>query len=96
MRAMQHIPETYQVRVHGQVQGVGFRQATVRKAHALGIHGWVRNLDDGTVEALVQGVPDQVDEMLQWLRFGPPLAKVTALDTQRIDTDRRYEHFARR
>lgn len=59
--------ETYYVRVRGVVQGVGFRHATVRRAHALGVRGWVANLDDGSVEALIQGPANQVDLMLEWL-----------------------------
>ena len=46
--------ETYYVRVRGVVQGVGFRHATVREAHALKLRGWVANLEDGTVEAMIQ------------------------------------------
>ena len=68
--------ETYYVRVRGVVQGVGFRHATVRQAHALGIRGWVANLDDGSVEAILQGTANQVDRMLSWLRHGPPAARV--------------------
>lgn len=47
--------ETYYVRVRGVVQGVGFRHATVREAHALKLRGWVSNLEDGSVEAMIQG-----------------------------------------
>jgi acylphosphatase len=63
--------ETYYVRVRGVVQGVGFRHATVRRAHALGVRGWVANLDDGSVEAVIQGPAIQVDLMLEWLRRTP-------------------------
>ena len=57
--------ETYYVRVRGIVQGVGFRHYTVRQAHALGVRGWVANLDDGSVEAMLQGAANQVDRMLR-------------------------------
>lgn len=60
--------ETVHVTVSGTVQGVGYRHAAVRRAHLLGARGWVQNMLDGTVEALVQGTPDQVDHMLEWLR----------------------------
>lgn len=83
------------MRVQGRVQGVGFRQATVRKAHSLGITGWVRNMEDGTVEAMIQGNPEQIDLMRQWLNFGPLLARVNSVDAQRIDTDRVFTHFQR-
>jgi acylphosphatase len=85
--------ETYYVRVKGVVQGVGFRLATVREAHALGIRGWVANLDDGSVEAVLQGPANQVDRMLMWLRHGPPAARVTEVTGEERVTDKRYERF---
>ena len=88
-----HPLETVLVRVTGKVQGVGFRLATVRRAHLLGVGGWVRNNDDGSVEALVQGTPDQVDQMLEWLRQGPPQARVDDLSSERQFIDRRFARF---
>jgi len=85
--------ETYYVRVKGMVQGVGFRLATVREAHALGIRGWVANLDDGSVEALLQGPANQVDRMLAWLRHGPPAARVTEVTGEERVTEKRFERF---
>jgi acylphosphatase len=85
--------ETYYVRVRGLVQGVGFRHATVRQAHALGIKGWVANLDDGSVEAMLQGAANQVDRMLSWLRHGSPAARVTEVTGEERSTEKRYERF---
>ncbi|WP_206996496.1 acylphosphatase [Trinickia mobilis] len=85
--------ETYYVRVRGIVQGVGFRHATVRKAHSLGITGWVANLDDGSVEAMLQGPANQVDLMLEWMRRGPPSARVTDLAGEERHTGKRFERF---
>jgi acylphosphatase len=85
--------ETYYVRVKGVVQGVGFRHHTVRKAHALGVRGWVANLDDGSVEAIVQGAANQVDLMLEWLRRGPPHARVTDYHIEERQVEKRYERF---
>lgn len=85
--------ETVHVTIRGKVQGVGYRHATVRRAHMLGVTGWVQNLEDGTVEALVQGTPDQVDHMLEWLRRGPPAASVSELETRREFTEKRYGRF---
>jgi acylphosphatase len=62
--------------VHGHVQGVFFRDAARQKARDLGLAGWVRNRDDGTVEAVIEGGPDAVQEMLHELRSGPPRAQV--------------------
>ncbi|MPW15539.1 acylphosphatase [Paraburkholderia sp. CNPSo 3157] len=85
--------ETYYVRVRGMVQGVGFRHATVRQAHALGIRGWVANMDDGSVEAMLQGPANQVDRMLSWLRHGPPAARVTEVTGEERASDKRFERF---
>lgn len=67
--------------------------ATVRQAHSLGIAGWVRNLEDGTVEALLQGAHDRIDQMLSWLRVGPPAARVDEIESQEVQSDRRYDRF---
>lgn len=62
--------------VEGLVQGVGFRNYTVKKAQGLGLSGWVRNLGDGRVEALAQGSSDQLREFEKYLRRGPDSARV--------------------
>jgi acylphosphatase len=85
--------ETYYVRVKGMVQGVGFRHATLRRAHALGVRGWVTNLEDGSVEAMIQGPANQVDLMLEWLRRGPPRARVTDLVSEERYVEKRFERF---
>ena len=60
----------------GRVQGVFFRAACAREARALGVAGWVRNLDDGSVEAVFEGPPEPVRAMVAWCRQGPPGARV--------------------
>ncbi len=70
------------VRVTGVVQGVFFRQATARLCRDLDVTGWVRNLPDGSVEALFEGAAAAVDDMVRWCRTGPPGATVTALDAR--------------
>jgi len=72
------------VRIHvsGRVQGVFYRSNTRRRALGLGLKGWVRNLPDGRVEAVVEGEEDQVDRLIQWCRRGPPSAVVTGLDVK--------------
>jgi acylphosphatase len=67
--------------VHGRVQGVFFRGATQVEARAAGVAGWVRNLPDGTVEAVFEGPADRVDRLLAFCAHGPPAARVTRLDT---------------
>ncbi|MGW7006361.1 acylphosphatase [Streptomyces sp. NPDC054933] len=62
--------------VSGEVQGVFFRDTCRRTALEHGVAGWVRNLPDGTVEAVFEGAPDAVEQMVSWARQGPPLAIV--------------------
>jgi acylphosphatase len=64
------------VLVSGRVQGVAFRQQAVDAAQRLGVTGWVRNLPDGRVEALVEGDKPSVDALVAWCRHGPRLARV--------------------
>lgn len=85
--------ETLTARVTGRVQGVGFRMATVRQAHSLGVAGWVRNLEDGSVEALLQAPHDRIDQMLSWLHVGPPAARVDQVESSEVHDDRRYDRF---
>lgn len=87
--------ETVSVFISGKVQGVGFRAATVRQAHHVKIGGWVRNLADGRVEALIQGDHGQVDQMLSWFLHGPQHARVDNVEHTEVQTDTLYEHFAR-
>jgi acylphosphatase len=65
--------------VEGRVQGVNFRYHTRQEALRLSVAGWVRNLPDGRVEAVYEGAPDAVEEMLSWTRLGPDWAKVTGV-----------------
>ena len=62
--------------VSGRVQGVFFRGATHAQMRALGLSGWVRNLPDGRVEAVVEGDDARVAEALAFFRRGPPHAEV--------------------
>ncbi|WP_152815407.1 acylphosphatase [Georgenia subflava] len=66
--------------VHGRVQGVGFRYACEVQAGRLGVGGRVRNLDDGTVEAVVEGDDVAVDALIAWLHQGPRHAEVTRVE----------------
>lgn len=85
--------ETVHAIIKGVVQGIGYRHATLRRAHLLGVTGWVQNMEDGTVQAMIQGNPDQIDHMLAWLNKGPPGAIVRELITETIYTEKRYGRF---
>jgi acylphosphatase len=60
----------------GRVQGVFFRDSVRRRAVALGVTGWVRNRSDGAVEAVFEGAPEAVEQMLEFVRRGPGRAEV--------------------
>ena len=62
--------------VSGKVQGVCFRDATREAADELGVSGWVRNLSDGSVEAVFEGSAEQVERMIAYVNEGPPRAVV--------------------
>ena len=85
------------VRVHiyvsGRVQGVFYRSNTRKRALELGLTGWVRNLPDGLVEAVVEGEEDQVDKLVLWCRRGPPSAVVTGLEVERETPTGEFETF---
>ena len=70
--------------VDGQVQGVFFRDTCRRMATSVGVGGWVRNRPDGRVEAWFEGDRAGVERMVAWCRQGPPGARVTGLDMERV------------
>jgi acylphosphatase len=67
---------TRHLAIHGEVQGVWFRESMRIEAERLGISGWVANRLDGSVEAVVQGLPEAVDAITRWARRGPERARV--------------------
>jgi acylphosphatase len=69
--------------VSGKVQGVWFRGSARDQAVALGLRGFARNLPDGRVEVLAIGDADAVEQLAQWLHYGPPQARVD--DLERMD-----------
>ena len=75
-------PKAFIAIVHGAVQGVGFRYYARSAAHRLGVGGYVQNLADGTVKVVCEGSEKAVDAMEQWLKSGPPSARVTRVDIQ--------------
>jgi acylphosphatase len=66
--------------VSGTVQGVFFRDSCRRQAVELRVNGWVRNLLDGSVEAVFEGAPEVVGKMVEWAHHGPPRASVAHVD----------------
>jgi acylphosphatase len=68
------------VLVSGLVQGVNFRWYTAEHARSRDVSGWVRNLDDGRVEAVFEGAEQHVSAMVEWCREGPRHARVSSVD----------------
>lgn len=74
-----------QIIVHGRVQMVGFRYATVQQALQLGLTGHAINLKNGDVEVQVFGDKTECDKLILWLREGPDSAQVDALEISALD-----------
>jgi acylphosphatase len=68
--------------VHGSVQGVFFRETMRRRARRAGVAGWVRNNPDGSVEAWLEGEPDDVEVMVHFAGIGPSGAYVDRVDVE--------------
>lgn len=64
------------LRIKGRVQGVFFRESARREAERLGLKGFVRNLDDGSVEAVAEGPRGALEQFISWCHRGPPAARV--------------------
>jgi acylphosphatase len=79
--------------VSGKVQGVFFRLNAKKKAEELGISGWVRNLSDGKVEILAEGVKEKIEELIKWAQKGPLFAKVDGLEIERQDFKEEFDSF---
>jgi len=79
--------------IRGRVQGVFFRMETKRTADKSGVCGWVKNLNDGTVEALFEGERADVEAVLNWCKKGPPLSSVAGVDIEWGPFSGRFKRF---
>jgi len=75
-------PARIRIVVTGLVQGVFFRRAAMEQARTLGISGWARNLNDGSVEIVGEGKRQNLQLLLAWAHHGPPHARVDAVQVQ--------------
>ena len=83
-----------QLRISGDVQGVGFRYSMQAEAERLGVTGWVRNRRDGTVDAAVEGTADAVTAIISWAHRGPRAARVTEVRVTELEAH--FERFEQR
>lgn len=79
--------------IHGSVQMVGFRFSTRRKASSLELTGFIRNLPDGTVEVVVEGEKERLEELLQFCRKGPVFARVDKIDIRWEEYKNEFARF---
>jgi acylphosphatase len=79
--------------IAGRVQGVYYRDATRKQAEQLRITGWARNLTDGRVEVMAQGTLENLEKLHQWLRKGPPLARVTEVVVEPVILTEHFVEF---
>ena len=84
---------TKHVIIHGRVQGVNYREAMRIEAQRSHVTGWVRNRSDGTVEAVVHGLPEDVSHVLEWCRRGPPVAWVVSCEVS--EASGQFDSFER-
>ena len=68
------------VRAQGRVQGVFFRAEARERAESLGVSGWIRNAEDGSVEAVFEGDEERVQSLVEWCRRGPRGAVVDSVE----------------
>lgn len=79
--------------VSGLVQGVFFRAYTRSRARALGLKGWVRNLDDGRVEIFAEGEEGALKKLIEWCKVGPPHAIVEDVKVEWCEYSGKYSSF---
>lgn len=79
--------------IYGDVIGVGFRVWVVRNARELGLTGWVRNTDDGLVEAVCEGDEEKVKEMIERCKKGPEVAWVEKVEVKWEETKGEFKGF---
>jgi len=79
--------------VFGRVQGVFFRANTRDEALRLGLTGWVRNVRDGSVEILVEGEKETLEELLEWCSHGPVSASVSKVEHEWLENKDEFQGF---
>ncbi|MGE5518427.1 MAG: acylphosphatase [Candidatus Dadabacteria bacterium] len=82
---------TIRVKIEGRVQGVYFRASAREMAEQLGLKGWVRNTEEGDVEAEVSGDEDKIWRFVEWCRQGPPRAIVSDVKVSRLEEQFYYD-----
>jgi acylphosphatase len=92
-RTGEEIPRAVRVRIGGSVQGVGYRYFAVRAAESCGVTGFVRNLDDGSVEVRARGDREGLESFLDSLRIGPKTSGILEFDVLEIEDPEAFHGF---
>ncbi len=79
--------------IEGRVQGVGFRHFASVNAEEVGVHGWVKNLPDGRVEAVLEAPVDHLEEMVDRLEQGPGASRVDNIDVELEESTGEFSSF---
>lgn len=82
-----------QLKIRGRVQGVCYRACARDRAIELGVFGWVRNCQDGSVEAVAEGSADSVEDFIRWCQRGPRAAEVAEVQVQRAEPHSEFDRF---
>jgi acylphosphatase len=82
------------LRISGKVQGVFFRANTREQSQDRGVTGWVENKSDGTVEAVLEGAEEAVQEVVDWAETGPPRARVEDVQVDWDSSERTFDEFS--
>ncbi len=85
--------QTKQFFVFGRVQGVGFRFFTLQEAKQIGVTGYVKNREDGSVAVVAQGSEAQIQQLRLWISKGPRTSQVERVIEQNYQTNERFEQF---
>jgi acylphosphatase len=79
--------------IKGYVQGVGYRATTSRKASQLKIKGWIKNLPNGSVEAIIEGDEEAVNKLIKWCFRGPTNARVRDIQVDKMTATGEFPYF---
>jgi acylphosphatase len=79
--------------IKGRVQGVGYRATTSRRASQLNVKGWVKNLPDGSVEAILEGDETAVNKLIKWCSRGPTKARVRDVQVEKMRATGEFPYF---
>lgn len=81
------------IKVFGRVQGVFFRHSSRVKAKELKLNGYVKNLEDGSVEIFIQGEKEAIGKFIEWAKIGPFLANVEKIEIEPVESTKQFSDF---